>query len=517
LHKKPTRKKAIELVAVIDIGSSAIRMVVAEMHGPGSWKVIDGADQPVGLGRDVFLSGTITRASATQTLQILQAFLEQIAGWQIKPENITAIGTSALREAQNRDMFVDKIALRTGLEISIIEGVEANRLTYIAVRNALRMVRPGFSRANSVIIEVGGGSTEVMLLHAGRMVAAHTLNTGTVRLETEIKTVTGFGGYLERFLREHVRSTLETLDTEFKLKRVKTFVAVGGDARLAAHEVGREIADAYHVVDKAAFEKFLRRLQSMSTDECVQRLHISYADAEALVPGLLIYLNFMDDTSATEMIVPTVSIRDGVLLGLSQGTDEFKEEFNSQIIASAISLGNKYGFDEAHGRQTAKLALQIFDHLQSEHGLDAHRRLLLEVAALVHDIGRFVNARDHHRHSEYVVANSEIFGLHENELNVVSNVVRFHRSSPPNKSHICFMGLSTEDRIVVTKLAAILRIADALDRGHQSRIRKIELESFGDELSIRCHPHGDLAGERMALVTCSQMFEDLFGMKIVPE
>jgi exopolyphosphatase/guanosine-5'-triphosphate,3'-diphosphate pyrophosphatase len=364
LHKKPTRKKAIELVAVIDIGSSAIRMVVAEMHGPGSWKVIDGADQPVGLGRDVFLSGTITRASATQTLQILQAFLEQIAGWQIKPENITAIGTSALREAQNRDMFVDKIALRTGLEISIIEGVEANRLTYIAVRNALRMVRPGFSRANSVIIEVGGGSTEVMLLHAGRMVAAHTLNTGTVRLETEIKTVTGFGGYLERFLREHVRSTLETLDTEFKLKRVKTFVAVGGDARLAAHEVGREIADAYHVVDKAAFEKFLRRLQSMSTDECVQRLHISYADAEALVPGLLIYLNFMDDTSATEMIVPTVSIRDGVLLGLSQGTDEFKEEFNSQIIASAISLGNKYGFDEAHGRQTAKLALQIFDHLQ---------------------------------------------------------------------------------------------------------------------------------------------------------
>jgi len=202
LHKKPTKKNAIELVAVIDIGSSAIRMVVAEMHGPDRWKVIDGADQPIGLGRDVFLAGTITRDSATQTLQILHAFLEQIAGWQIKPGNITVIGTSALREAQNRDMFVDKIALRTGLKISIIEGVEANRLTYIAVRNALRMVRPGFSRANSVIIEVGGGSTEVMLLHAGKMVAAHTLNTGTVRLETEIKAVTGFGGYLERFLRE---------------------------------------------------------------------------------------------------------------------------------------------------------------------------------------------------------------------------------------------------------------------------------------------------------------------------
>jgi exopolyphosphatase/guanosine-5'-triphosphate,3'-diphosphate pyrophosphatase len=517
MHKQADTNETTELIAVIDIGSSAIRMVIAELHGHGDWRVIDSADRPVALGRDVFRTGSVKREAAMQTLQILRSFQEQMAGWQIADDHIKVIATSALREARNRETFVDKVALRTGFEIEIIEGIEANRLTYMAVRHALHKARPGFSRSNAVIMEVGGGSTEVMLMNAGRMVAAHTLNLGTVRLDKEIKTFTD-SGYLERFLRGHVHPTLETLDSEFSLKKIKLFIAVGGDARLAAREVGKEMGQSYHLIQKEAFGRFLRRLQSMSIDECVQRMHMSYDDAETLLPGLLIYQTFMEQTRATEMVVPNVSIRDGVLLGLSEGNAApLEQEFHEQITASALSLGRKYSFDEQHARHTANLALKLFDQLRDDHGLDDQCYLLLEVAALLHEVGNFISTGSHHKHGQYIIMNSEIFGLHRNEMRIVGNVVRYHRKSMPLSSHIQFVSLSQEDRIIVMKLAAMLRVADALDRGHRARVIDIEVEPTDEELVIKCQRRGDLTAERMALANKGKMFEEVFGMTVVLE
>ncbi len=507
---------ALHSVAVIDIGSTAIRLLVAEMLSGGGWRIIDRANKIIGLGRDVFVSGYLSKQTMSQALQILNGFLELLTGYQIRAEEVQVIATSALREARNRDTFIDRVAMRTGFQIKIIEGIEENRLTYLAVQHAIREFRPQFARSNSIIIEVGGGSTEIMLLRRGKMAASHSLNIGVVRLEQQLRFAGGAMGYLTTFLQEHIRTMREALDTELRLEGVKYFIAVGGDARLAAEKVGKEINDQYWIIERETFLSFVARLQPLTIDECVSELQIPYASAEGLLPGLLIYKMFMEGTSAEFLIVPNISIREGVLLSLTAGRDRSaQEEFRLQVRASALSLGEKYHFDEKHAQHVALLSLSLFDQLQNEHGLDSRCRLLLEISALLHDIGTYVRTRGHHKHGQYLVANSEIFGLSGDDINIISNVVRYHRKSTPNSTHQSYVSLSRDQRIVVLKLSAILRLADALDKGHGSRIKEITAEKTGEELYIRCDHTGDITLERFGIVTKGEMFEEVFGLKVV--
>jgi exopolyphosphatase/guanosine-5'-triphosphate,3'-diphosphate pyrophosphatase len=215
------------------------------------------------------------------------------------------------------------------------------------------------------------------------------------------------------------------------------------------------------------------------------------------------------------VLVPNASIREGLLVSLLRGIDpELQEEFFSQIIASAINLGRKYHFDEAHGRHVTQLALALFDDLHTIHGLDRRDRLLLEVAALLHDIGMFVRTSGHHKHSQYIVANSEIFGLHQDDLAIISNVIRYHRKAPPNSTHIAYIALQREDRIKVLKLAAILRVADALDRGHTQRISNITVKIRSDAIEITVPEGNDFTLERIGLEEKSDIFQDVFGYSV---
>lgn len=506
------------LVAVIDVGSIAIRLVVAEIDASGDWRILDRSEKAVPLGRDVFTTGRIGRQTLLQCLRILGSYCELLEGWKIEPQDVKAMATSALREARNRDTFLDRVEIRTGLEVDVIEGIEENRLTYMAVRQSLKGYRPSLSRSNSLIMEVGGGSTELMMLHGGEMVAAHSLSVGTVRIEPALKALPGSFDLLERFLSENIRTTLEGLDAEQNLKRIRTFVAVGGDARLAARKAGERVSEDYSLIEKAAFGDFIQRLSSASVEECASSLNIPYDDAESLVAALLMYRLFMEGTSATRLVVPNVSIREGMLLSLARGEErEIQQEFAAQVVNSAISLGRKFHFDEPHARHVATLALSLFDQLRELHGLQEFHRLLLEVASILHDIGTYIRTSGHHKHGQYIVANSEIFGLHRDDLGIISNVVRYHRKALPQPSHLSYASLPREQRMVVLKLASLLRVVDALDRGHTQRISSFTVEERGSEVRLRCIHEGDISVERFALPRKANMFQDVFGLKVVVE
>jgi exopolyphosphatase/guanosine-5'-triphosphate,3'-diphosphate pyrophosphatase len=502
--------------AVIDIGSSALRIVLADIRGPAQWTELDHASQPVSLGRDVFVTGTISRETMIQCLHVLEGFRELMATYRIAPDRVKVIATSALREAKNRDIFIDRVAVRTGFQINIVEGIEANHLTYLAVRHALRDARPRFSQTNSIIMEVGGGSTEIMLLQRGRMVAAHQLHIGTVRMDQQIRTTFGPGYDLVSFLDENLRTTCKVLDGELPLARIHHFIAVGGDARVAASLItGREFGQ-YLVVEREAFEQFLTRLEELPIDDIVEEYHMPYDEAEQLLPALMVYRRFLSATTATHLIVPNVSIRDGVLITLSAGVEEhIHQDYYTQVTASALSLGRKYHLDENHARHVAKLAISLFNQLKADHGLTKHHRLLLEVAALLHDVGSYVNPSGHHKHGQYIVANSDLFGLRPDEIEIIANVVRYHRKSVPGvgPSHESYMALTRDDRIVVSKLAALLRIADGLDRGHNQRIAGFTLERHDDELLIHAQHDGEIEIERFSVIAKGDLFQDIFGLK----
>jgi exopolyphosphatase/guanosine-5'-triphosphate,3'-diphosphate pyrophosphatase len=504
------------LEAVIEIGATGIRLIVVEVSDNKTWTVIDRAERALPLGRDVFTAGTISRESLLQCLAILNRYRELLAGWAIDDDHVTVVATSAIREAKNRDSILDRLAVKTGFRVKVIDGIEENRLMYLVVEYALQDAPGKPARANSIIMDVGGGSTEIMLLQKGKMVAAHSFRMGTVIIEQHIKAMMGSSKDRRRFLAEYIRTTAENLNNELRLDLVKQLIAIGSDARLVARSVGTQVTDLYAVIKREDFVSFIERITAYSTEECVQHFRISYGEAESLIPGLLAYQFFLEMTAAETVIVPYLSIREGLIISQLAGPENLvREEFYTQVVASAVNLGKKFHLDEDHSRYVTRIALKLFDSLEGELGLDRHARLLLEVAGILHDIGSFIRASDHHIHSQYIVAHSDIFGLNRDDMNVLSNVVRYHRSEVPSPAHPGYASLPRSDRTMVLKLSALLRIADALDRGHSQHIQDFDIELTRDTLFLRACGTHDVTLERLALGEKSDLFEDIFGYKLI--
>jgi exopolyphosphatase/guanosine-5'-triphosphate,3'-diphosphate pyrophosphatase len=504
------------ITAIIEIGSTGIRLHTAEIYSGGQWRVLDRAVRPVSLGRDVFTSGEISRESMLECLSVLQNYRELLAGWKIADNNIHVIATSALRVARNRDIFVDRVRQETGFSLSIVEGIEENRLMYLAVRFALKQDLSLFWRSNSMIIEIGGGSTEIMLLRRGQMVAAHSLKLGTIIIDQHSRHGFGTGIFYERFLNENIRNTLGLLNMELDLAHVRTMVAAGNDALIVADRVGKELNENCRIIKREDFIKFVETLRDFSIEDCVDQFGIPYTNAEMLIPGLLVLKLFLERTGAANVAVPLVSIRDGYLVDLASGVDSsLQDEFLSQIIASAINLGRKFHFDEAHSRHVAHHCMMIFDALVKEHGMNRRHRIMLETAAFLHDVGTYIKSSGHQKHGQYIVANSEIFGLHNDELNIIANVINYHRGEPPSQSDIEYIKLQREERILVLKMASILRVADALDRGHSQQIKKITVERRSETIVLNVDKSYDLSLELMGLEEKGGMFQDVFGYKVI--
>ncbi|MCL2192283.1 MAG: HD domain-containing protein [Treponema sp.] len=503
------------LVSVLEMGSTGIRMIIAQIQDGGQWKMMDSAGRPVALGRDVFNSGELSRESLLECISVLQNFRELLSGWGIVPNDVHGIATSALRVARNRDIFIDRIRQETGFSLTVVDGLEENRLMYLGVRFALKQDLPLFWRTNSMILEMGGGSTEVMLLRQGQMAAAHSIKLGTVLIDRRMRLRAGPGLFSERYLRDAVRNTMGLLSTEMDIANVRTLVMAGVDARLASAQVGTELNEHCYYISREDFIAFAERIRTFTIDDCIRKLGISYSEAEGFIPGILALKLFLEQTGAAQVVVPLVSIREGYLIDMALGVDpSLQEEFHSQIIASAISLGKKYNYDEAHSQHVASLCMTLFDALAKEHGMNRRQRMMLEAAAILHDIGTIIRASGHHKHGQYIVSNSEIFGLSRDELNIIANVVRYHRGDLPSEADIEYVSLQREERILVLKMASILRVADALDRGHSQKVKNLTVERRTATVALHAGGVYDLSLELLSVEEKSDLFQDVFGYKI---
>jgi exopolyphosphatase/guanosine-5'-triphosphate,3'-diphosphate pyrophosphatase len=502
------------LVAVLEIGSTAIRLLVAQIFPDNNWQAMDRASKPIALGRDVITTGQVSRESFLECISLLKNFREFLRSWGIGDPDIHVIATSALRAARNRDVFVDRVRQETGLMLNIVEGVEENRLIYLAVRFALKNDLPMFWRANSMILEIGGGSSEIMLLRRGQMVAAHSLKLGTILIDQATRI--GQTRVQDRFVSDNIRNTSEILSAELDLAHVRTFIIVGFDGNIAGAQAGSILNEHCWVLTRNAFTEFVKKVQDYTVEECMQRLDMPFWEAESFITGILVNKLMLDQTGATQVIIPRVSIREGILIDIAKGVDPaLQEDFFSQIFASAVNIGRKYHIDEPHCRHVASLCMAMFDALIREHGMNRRERMILEVAAMVHEIGMFIRASSHNLHGQYIIANSEIFGLRREELDIIGNVVRYHRGDPPSPRDIDYIALQREERILVLKMVSILRVADALDRGHSQQVKLKNIEKKTETLVLQTEGILDLSLELMGLEEKGTLFQEVFGYKIV--
>ena len=501
-------------VAVVDMGASAIRLLVAEAEPGQPIRILEEASRGVLLGKDTFTHGRLEAATVEATLKALQGFRRIMDANGVV--RYRAVATSAIREAQNRETFLDRVRLRTGIDVEVIDGSEENRLTYMAVREKLRG-HEALTTGDALLVEVGGGSADISFLRRGEPIHSGTYALGSIRMRQSLAAWHASQDQRARLLRRHIHNVVEDIRREMPLREASHFIAFGGDVRFAAAQILGEEAPGgeVRVLPREPFLSFCDQVAAHDADELVERYRLPQADAETLVPALLAYRELLLETAAERITIPDASLRSGLLLDIASTEEGFGiEDFSRQVLASAQALGEKYRYDATHARNVAHLATRLFDELRTEHGLTGRDRLLLEVAALLHDIGIYVNLRGHHKHSHYLISVSEIFGLSRDDMAVVSNVARYHRRATPQKSHLFFMALDSDTRVAVNKLAAILRLANALDADHLQKVRDVRIVAEDEAWVLEVEGAGDLTMERLAALSRSDLFAEVFGRRV---
>jgi exopolyphosphatase/guanosine-5'-triphosphate,3'-diphosphate pyrophosphatase len=500
-------------VAAIDVGANALRMVIAEVLPDGRIEVLERLQRAARLGQDTFRRGRLGAASMRAALAILRDYHELLKLYRV--ERVRAVATSAAREASNADTFLDRIYIATGLKVEVIGTPEESRLTVSAVRQAVGDAL-NVNRGQALIADVGGGSTLLTLLDRGEIVTSQSLRLGSIRLQEILAKGEDPPERFAELLRYNIVNVLAAVQSSLSLREVESFIAVGGDARFAARQIGKPTdSEDLVIIEPRDFDKLVDRCEQWTAEELAKRYGIPFAEAETVNPAFLVYQELLRLTRAPQMIVSHVSMRDGLLLELARAvTGQEDRSLAEGVIHSARAVAQKYHIDLRREQVVADLALRLFDELQAEHGLGPRHRLLLHVAGLLHEVGGFVSNRSHHKHSYYLIVNSEIFGLNREEIMIVAHTARYHRRSGPKPSHLEYMSLPRETRVTVNKLSALLRVADALARGHIRSADDLRFERRGDDLIICIPGVADLLLEDRAVAAKADLFEDIYGMKV---
>jgi exopolyphosphatase / guanosine-5'-triphosphate,3'-diphosphate pyrophosphatase len=501
-------------VAVIDIGTTLIRMAVAEIGGDGKIRRLETLSQAVNLGKDTFTRGEIRKSTIEDCVRVLRSYQQVLKEYQVlSPSQMRVVATSAVREAANRLAFLDRVYVATGIEVEPIDAAEVNRITYLGIQPLLKAEKQ-LASAQTIVTEVGGGNTEVLIFRGEAVLFAHTYRLGSLRLRETLESYRAPLGKMRAMMESHILGTVEQVAQHVNFDEPREMIAIGGDVRFAAAQLlpgwNSEHPGLLPVAD---LQKFTHQILAKSEDELSRRYHLNFADAETVGPALLAYVELARGLELEHVYVSNVNLRDGLLHDMaSHGV--WTEDFNNQIVRSALELGRKVNFDEVHALQVADLCKTLFRALAAEHQLESRYELILYVAALLHEIGLFVNSNSYHKHSMYLILNSELFGLSENDVLLVALVARYHRRASPKAAHEGYSRLDRDRRVAVAKLGAILRLADALDRSRSQRVHDVKCSRDEGTFIVSIPRVDDLSLEQLALKQKGSLFEEVFGMPV---
>jgi len=495
-------------LGAIDAGSNAIRVVIAEL-APTELVRIEAERVPVRLGHSTFTSGNLDPATIDQAVAAFVHFRQRFDHHGVSLYR--AVATSAVRHAANRDVLLHRIYHEAGIELDVIEGEEEARLVRKAVVQALGTQ----AQQARAILDLGGGSLEVNL-RQGSVWRGHSLPVGTVRL---LETF-GLDGAIGDAEAGMVRRYTATLMQSFTRAGSAADIAAitGGNAEALAKIIA-PATSGLPIVELAALEKALPEIVGASVEQRMDRYSVKRDRAEVLGIAALVFATVARQLGFARLIAPGVGVREGLLMELAETAREVQAKaegaHDKALLTAARSFANRVDHDTTHGEHVRLLARALFHQLRDVHGLPDDLAVLLEVAALLHDVGEVVNTRGHHKHSEYMIRWGRIPGLDDGAREMVALMARCHRKDAGRaKELINASPLPKDQRAQLRKLTALLRLADSLDTDHRSRVEQVVCTRMGDaivlDLVVRDGPSRDDA----RLIRKSDMVKDELGLDV---
>lgn len=463
------RRRPDDIIAAIDIGTNAVRLEIARVLPDGTLEQLHQARDPIRPGEGLFETGLLKRNVADRLVATLRRYAALCRRYRAR---IRAVGTSALREARNRDDVVRRIRRESGLQVEVISGREEARLICLSVLHGT----PPLKR--SLCIDIGGGSTEVAFAIGEVPKQLWSVNLGAVRLTELFRTS---GKVPKKQLKLMRAFASEVIETALPARIAHSpATALGSSGTIGAVVDFARKQGMGHATTKEV-EKAVDALAEMDADKRRKRFDARRADI--IVAGAVILEAFMQRLHLGAVTAVDQGLREGLLLDLVRRRRV--DPSDDSLTKSALDVGRRLGFSEEHAVQVARVSLRLFDDLAQVHQLPAAVRPYLEAAALLHDVGRAVSHHRHHKHSHYLILNSDIPGLSEKERSVVACIARFHRRSPPEANHELLAPLPANDVRTIRKCATLLRIADSLDCSHRQSVKQVSADVEGRSVVVR--------------------------------
>jgi len=500
----------MQTIAAIDVGSNAMRMMVGRVVYDGKIEVVENLRLPVRLGQDAFTTGFVSEETAQQAVDAFIRFRKVVDDYDV--EKLRSVATSAMREMTNSDLLIDRIARATGINIEIISGEEEARLIHLAVAQSVNL-----KGKHALLIDIGGGSVEVTLSQNGNILSTESYNMGTVRLLKKLSGEKNTAMPFHKLVREYAEAARHRIDREVGSKKIDICVGTGGNIE----EMGKLRQklfkrDSDRAITLEELDKLVETLSRMKVEERMRKFKLKPDRADVILPASIVLQMIAHEAKIKEVTIPNVGLKDGVLWDMAYSLQESVHVSpREQVWTSALRLGEKYQFDAEHAKLVAHHAGRLFDQSCVLHNLDKENKLLLEIGALLHDIGHFINTVDHNKHGYYILKASPLIGLSEDQQNIVANIMLYHRKSTPSMEDGGFRALTPKDRLVVIKLSALMRLADGLDVSHTGRVNDIQLEQQKNTWKLKLQGKGDLMLERWTLEKRQKLFQDVFGVKLI--
>jgi exopolyphosphatase/guanosine-5'-triphosphate,3'-diphosphate pyrophosphatase len=496
-------------IAAIDAGSNAVRLSVARAYSALDVEPLVNERYPLRLGEGVFVRHRFSEGLLKNGVKAFLHLKEIMDEYGVT--KYRAVATSASREARNASTLVHRIKQATGLRLEVISAKEESRLGREAAMAALGPESPP-----NCVVDLGGGSLEINLLRDHAILQSAQLPVGTVRLMTTLNIPGVIRPAQAEQVRRYLRALLDSRLPNRPNLADQICVALGGNAETLANVAPGPRREGLPTLDISLLRERLADILQRDVRERMKAYGVRRDRADVMGIAAIIFSVLGRYLNVRQFLIPTVGIREGLLQEIAREAFSRKEPHRygpeaRQLLVGTRSFARRLDYDPRHAEHVRELCLMLFDHLQPLHHLPPQARVQLEAGALLHDIGHRVSHRGHHKHGEYLALNGDIPGLDGRDRNIVAAVVRYHnRKSTPNTDHPAYSGLNNNEKRVVRRLAAILRIAEGLDHSHRQRVQDLKTAFQRGAVTLQLHIRGDAAADILDAKQSSDLFEKEF-------
>lgn len=501
---------AVTTFAAIDVGSYDLELTIYELSAKNGIQVVDHIRQAAAAGKDTYRQGKIGYALIDEMCQILKGFADVMQVYRISAYR--AYATSALREARNNKIVLDQIRVRTGIEVKILSNSEQRFLCYKAIASKENEFQKIIQKGTA-ITDVGSGSVQLSLFDKDALVTTQYLRLGALRIRETLGSADADDTSMNQLIEELADNDIQTFKKLFlKDRDICNIIATG----ICALYLNRRVSAAGHSdrISAQEFAEFYASIRTMTPEQIGERYDIPLEYAYLMLPSMTVYSKMFEITGAEMLWVPGVNLCDGIAAEYAEQKKlmKFTHDFSEDILVAARNIAKRYMGNKRHTAMLEKTVLSIFDCMKKYHGLGKRERLLLQISAILHDCGKYISMRTPADCAFHIIMSTEIIGISHEEREIVANVVKYNTvdfsyEEDPESNRDPYTN------VLIAKLTAILRIANAMDRSHKQKFDNIRTTFKNQQLIITTESLEDITLEKALFEKKADFFEEVYGIR----